>query len=499
MKFPWFKNKRKPRDRRPALPSGKRHFEGAIDSRMNRRTWENAGNQDPDTLLENSLPKLRNRSRYVTRNAPYADGIALTLAQDVVGTGVRIHLGVGGNRATEMEQGFSKWMDHCDFLGQSTLADMMQTAVLGFIDTGEAIFVKTLDSTAVGSKLKILMIEPDRLDTPWDKLNDKNITMGVESDDLGRPVAYWINQNHPGDSDIGMDLSSAKFDRVPADQVIHLFRKKRPGQTRGFPWIASSLDMFANIHKYTNAVVVAAEHGASFAWVIESSGDNLDPDDAVEDLDPIEIPYGTLMTLPAGYTMSQLKAEQPAARFDMAMKLFLGEAARPLNVPLNIAMANSAGYNFASGRLDHQIYRKHLAVIRKMFVNHLLNILFADWAAEQRFLFQAAAMNRDQVDPTWYWDGPAVAVDPVKEATAQKIRLQNKTTSLTAEAHNEGRDPDATLQQIKKEVAALEDIGIVHPAAEASAGQPPDESEPEPDTDEDEGGDDVEVESSDAA
>ena len=59
-----------------------------------------------------------------------------------------------------------------------------------------------------------------------------------------------------------------EFDRIAAEAVIHWFRADRPGQHRGLPEITPALPLFAQLRRYTLAVIGAAETAADFAAVL---------------------------------------------------------------------------------------------------------------------------------------------------------------------------------------------------------------------------------------
>ena len=59
----------------------------------------------------------------------------------------------------------------------------------------------------------------------------------------------------------------------------------------------------------------------------------------------------------------------------------------------------------------------------------------------------------------WFWDGHE-HVDPAKEANAQKIRLDNHTTTLAHEYARQGRDWEAELKQRAKEIALMRELGL---------------------------------------
>ena len=60
---------------------------------------------------------------------------------------------------------------------------------------------------------------------------------------------------------------------------------------------------------------------------------------------------------------------------------------------------------------------------------------------------------------SWMWDG-FEHVDPVKEANAQAIRLQNNTTTLAEECAREGKDFETTIHQIAYENELKKKLGI---------------------------------------
>ena len=80
-------------------------------------------------------------------------------------------------------------------------------------------------------------IDIDRLDT---RLNDtakggNKIRMGVEINEFGRPVAYWLRTHHPGDMDHTSGQAVANHVRVPAEDILHRFVVDRPSSSAACP------------------------------------------------------------------------------------------------------------------------------------------------------------------------------------------------------------------------------------------------------------------------
>ena len=172
-----------------------------------------------------------------------------------------------------------------------------------------------------------------------------------------------------------------------------------------------------------------------------------------------------LLTMPGGWKMAQVEPMQPATTYAEFKKEILNEIARCLNMPFNVAAGNSSGYNYASGRLDHQTYFKSIRVDQAFMADQALDRILAAWLWEYVLAFEfvpgvpvggpSGALPSHQ----WFWDGME-HVDPAKEAKAQEIRLANHTTTLAHEYARQGRDWEDALRQRAKELSLMRELGL---------------------------------------
>jgi capsid protein len=152
-------------------------------------------------------------------------------------------------------------------------------------------------------------------------------------------------------------------------------------------------------------------------------------------------------------------------------------------MPFGIACGNSSGFNYASGRLDHQTYFKTIRVEQSQLGVSVLDRVLRAWFGEailiRNFLplWLRTAAFRD-LTHQWFWDGQE-HVDPAKEADAQATRLQSHTTTLAYEYARQGRDWESELRQRAKEVSLMSELGLLAtPASPKSASIKNDENEP---------------------
>lgn len=399
--------------------------------------------------------KLRNRSRYEIANNCYAAGMIETLANDAIGTGPRVQfLTENLSLNTELEHRFTAWSDSIGF------GEKLRTMRKARAGDGEAFAIMDTNPRIEGEvQLDLRLMEAEQVATPDIWYLESDAVDGIRYDKFGNPVEYHVLNEHPGDNYYG---AWGQYDKVPARFVLHWFKKIRPGQCRGIPDITPALPLFAQLRRYTLAVIAAAETAADFAAVLTSEAS---PDDDVVEGRPfetLEIERRMMTLLPSGVKMEQFKANQPATTYAEFKHEILNEIARCLNMPFNIAAGNSSGYNYSSGRLDHQVYFKSLLVDQSQCERVILDRVLAEWLDELSLatdVLPAGPKRLGGYPHQWFWDGQE-HVDPGKEARAQETRLRNHVTTLAYEYGRRGMDWEVQLRQRAKEIGLMKELGL---------------------------------------
>ena len=459
-------------------------FDSAETTDHNRRHWARADALSADAAASPEVRRtLRNRARYEVANNSYARGIVLTLANDTVGTGPRLQMlsdDPGLNHA--VETAFHAW-------AQATgLAQKLRTMRMSRSQDGEAFAVLAFNPLVEHDvQLDLLLVEAGQVASPWRHIQDEHEVDGLVLDDFGNPIGYRVMKNHPGSA---YRMVFDDFTTVPAPSMIHIFRQDRPGQHRGIPEITPALPLFAQLRRFTLAVLSAAEAAADFAGILYTDAPANGEAESVEPMDLIELERNMLMTMPGGWKMSQIEPMQPATTYAEFKKEILSEIARCLNMPFNIAAGNSSGYNYASGRLDHQTYFKSIRVDQAFTASRILDRALAAWLREYAVLTRNPVLLRALPPHQWFWDG-FEHVDPAKEANAQETRLKNLSTTLAHEYAKQGLDWESELRQRAKEKALIRELGLSEvetvPAADdgdPEKGDDDDGNDTEEDTDE---------------
>lgn len=428
-------------------------FDAAQTTKDNWRHWQMADVASADSEARADVrATLRRRSRYEVLNNCYARGLVQMLANDTIGTGPRLQFLTDDEDLNEhVERDFAAWSEE---IGLAQVLRLMRTARC---QDGETFAViGTNPRLRSGVKMKLDVIEADRIqgDVYTDEFSDNTVD-GITYDRYGNAVSYRMLKYHPGDEWRG------RFDEysvVPADCMLHSFVKYRPGLHRGVPELAAALPLFAQLRRYTLATLSAAEAAADFAAILYTDAPPDGESSDVEPLDSIPLERNMMLTVPAGWKMSQLDAKHPSSNFPEFVKILLSQIARCVCSTYGCVSGDYSGYNYASGRLDNQIYQKSILVDRSLWEVEVLNPLLSAWLREWSLV--NGVPFPDDLYYEWFWDG-FMHVDPTKEANAQTIRLQNLTTTLADEYAKMGQDYMKKLRQRAKELKLLRSLGIV--------------------------------------
>lgn len=448
--------------RPPEFAASNAFYDAATTGGRNRRHWVPAQQLSASAAHSEQMRRLlRDRSRYEVANNTYAAGMLDTLAGDVIGTGPRLQLMLeDSGRADAIEALWQRWADEIG------LPELLFTAHFAESESGEVFLRPYVDMDIDSVPLNIELIEADRVTGGWIRSRDGEHD-GITYDAKGKPASYRVLHGHPGDE--LPDFSSTVYG---AAQIIHLMRRTRPGQQRGIPRLTPALNALAELRRYMAAVLAAAEGSAAhyMAIVTDLPADE-DPSE-VEPMEEIEFEHNMALTLPAGAKLQGFSPTQPTTNHVEFVRAQVVVAARCLNMPANIALGDSSGYNYASGRLDWQTYEHANRRDRKRVETNALDRIL------EAFLIQAlidpdspvtADLSREgrRLPHGYFWSGRG-HVDPLKEANGAATRLEHNMTTLADVVGQQGQDWEAILRQRKRELDRMVELGLPLPASAAA-------------------------------
>ncbi|PQO23084.1 phage portal protein, partial [Rhodobacteraceae bacterium WD3A24] len=337
-----------------------RKYEGAARGR-GTGGWI-ASNTAADTEIASAADLLRARSRDLVRNNAHAAKAVQVLVSNIVGYGIRPRA-VTGNPAfdEQVDNLWRQWSGRCDADGHTDFHGILSLAVREMIEGGEVFAMRRLrrqrDARVRGLDvpLQIEVREADHLDGAKSSLTSGRnaIKQGIEFDERGRRLAYWMFPEHPGDMTPSIRHSLQSV-RVRADNVAHLFERQRV-QSRGVPWAAPVMKALQDFDEWHNAELVRKKIEACVAAIVSGFEDederNLAPTvkdadgNLVEQFEPGMVAYAR--------GAKQIDFNQPTASGGIAEwnRVQLHTIAAGYRVPYELMTGDLSQVNFSSSRV----------------------------------------------------------------------------------------------------------------------------------------------------
>lgn len=447
-------------------------------------------NWSADALARTDLDALRAKSRALSRDNDYMRKFLQLVESNIVGRdGFILQMraksefklkeqDVNANNA--VEQAFKSWARRgvCDVTGLLSFVDLQRLIIKSVARDGEALIRHINDfNNPYGYALQVLDI--DRLDTAFNQDAQKDrpaVRMGVEIDRYGKPTAYYLREFHPGEY-AGKATFSQKRERVPANEISHLYIHDRPEQRRGFPWTATAIIGLTNIGGYQEAAIIAARIGASKMGFFTrgEESDNYFPPLESEEGGTFERPTlthtvepGVFDELPAGYSFQAFDPDYPHSNYDSFMKTSLRGIASGLGVSYHSLASDLEGVNFSSIRSGTLEERDNWQSLQNWLVENFMRDVFERWLSSALLKQAIKGSNGKAFSPSQLerlsqheWQGRRWAwVDPLKDISAQEKAVMLGVKSRRQIASEMGLDFDDTLIQQQQELEQMEKIGL---------------------------------------
>lgn len=462
---------------------------GASRSKKSLLGWNYKGGSPDDDITDN-LDVLRQRSRDLFMGAPLATGALKTYRTNVVGFGLRLKaqidadfLGMTEEEADQWERNaereFALWAQDCDAGRMMDFYEMQALVFLSWLMSGDVFCtLPMIQRPGNPYALKVALIEADRVCNPPGKM-DERIRGGVEVDQYGAPVAYYIAQKHPLDKSAGQN----KWVRVPAfgaktgrRNVLHIMEFERPGQRRGVPILAPVIESLKQLARYSEAELMAAVISGMLTVFITSNtpetpiGEAISPEQQVDAEDPnsYELGNGAIIALAPGEDVKEVNPSRPNTAFDGFVTAMSRQIGAALEIPHELLIKHfTASYSASRAALLEawKAFRMRRAWLASKFCQPIYN----------EFLFEAVARGR--IEAPGFFDDPAIRaaysgaewhgpsqgqIDPLKEVNAAKIRVQEGFSTRAREAAElTGSDFERIVRQRSKEERMMREGGLV--------------------------------------
>lgn len=477
-----------------------------------RRSWAKRYHSDSGSAkedIEENRKLLRERSRDLAMNAPFASAAVNSTRTNCVGSGLvpkpKIDyefLGIGQEEANRLQRlikkEFAVWAEStlCDNNDQNNFYELQQIAFNDWLRNGESFVLVKYDGELpyMPYQLRLKLVEADRvctkgsLDGEYDgydrkEKNGNTVINGVEIDKKGKVAAYHIANTFPG------EYGSVKqeWNRVEKrgkltgnPNILHVFNAERADQYRGVPFLAPVVQTIKQLTRYTESEIMAAVINAMFALFITTetgndmggfAGEGEEPEGAADSSaenedDEIKIGAGTVNFLKEGEGVHTVESAHPSGDYGT----FISSMAMQIGAALEIApevLLKKFSNNFSASKGALNETWKAFRMRRKWFVDDFCQEVYELWFNE--------AVSKGRINAPGYfnnilikkaytnatWNGPSQGhLNPLQEVNAAVARIDNGLSTHEDEcASMNGSDYEENVRILKTENRLLAEAG----------------------------------------
>lgn len=464
--------------------------------------------------IDMNLPTLRNRSSDVVINTPIAASAINTSRTNVIGAGLKLSarikhniLGLSIEEAKKwsrhtMEE-FDMWAmsKHCDLYQKNNFYDLQDIAYQSYLIDGDswaAFKYRVPKSIDNPYSLKIQLFEASRVSNPSFSVinglspltvemknhdNGNRIISGVEINDDGAVVAYWISNRVPYDL---TDLNGLPtwqrveaFGRITGEpNILQISHEERPEQYRGVPYLAPVIEVLKQVSRYSEAELTSAIIKSFFTLFFTegSAGGDLNNmlgetySDIMLDPGDYALGPGTLNLLPPGYDVKSVDAGRTLSTFEPFTNQLIKQIGAAIEQPYEVLMKSFNSSYSASRAALLQAWSMY-KVRRTWFSRDFCQPIYERWLTEAIAIGRIKApgfYDDPLIRKAWCnaeWYGPVMGmIDPVKDANGSYLRrLYGISTGEKEAAEMTGSNYDENIEILAQEKAEAKNKGLILP------------------------------------
>lgn len=504
--------------RSPPRGSGGGWYGGGFD-RPGMEEWiPPLGSADADN--ETGRDVIIPRARSLWMNNPLIHGAVGTYVTSVVGTGPHLRatfkpddVGMTRQECRSLRRMAEKrFRRHAssqfiDYDLVSNLFELTCIVVVGLVVSGDIFALRRRREKNPRSSMQVQLIEGDRVVNPpgvpnggrSPKMAGNTITSGVETNAKGQPEAYWIADFHPADARFheGSVRRVEAFNKSGRRRLLHVFQRRRPGQSRGMSMIAPIIQQAKMRGQYSEAKLLQAATQALFGMIIRT---------------PLGQRIGSPASASTGNEIQPIRRMRPGmvAYARPGEEIDLVNPTTDTGDPTAFERSSVRAEGAAMG-LNYQTFTKEylgsFSAARAAFLDAERSFATLDQTIDDQFLFHIWEwFIEDQVlsgkleMPGFFDDedirdsycecvaqGDALgSIDELKQANASGRRIELDVSSEIVEARKYGHDYETLLEQKAEARELRAEFGFPEPArdgrgrtdlSEAAAGALADQQE----------------------
>lgn len=431
------------------------------------------------------------RSRDAVRNNAWVGAASDKRAANAIGCGIQAKALYGTKAQREaVDKLWGRSLKYMDADGVSHHYAQQELAWREWDEAGEVFgrirSRRPSDGLPVPMQVQLIESEQCPRDYYATASNGNQIRQGIEFNAIGARVAYWMYRTHPGDA-TWMDSRGNELVRVPAEQIIHLYRPMRAGQQRGISRLASVLVLVDCLNKLRDNTLDRTQLQNLFGgWFIpplneaEGAPSPMAETQIGSDADgtPIAgLEPGTMQELPPGWDVKLSTPPSPGADFGEFVRSQLQAFCSRVGIPYEVLAGDLRDVSDRALKLLLNEFRRIIESDQWLymiprFCQGVREAWFDAAVLNGKLQFADYAELRDEITTTlwmphgWPWSHPAQDVEA--ETLAVRAGFKSRSDVILGQ----GNDPEQTDAQQQIDNQRADKLGLKYSSDGRQQGKP---------------------------
>lgn len=432
------------------------------------------------------------RSRDLARNNAWAGAAIDRSVSAAIATGVQVKQ-IWGDAAFKVAVK-KLWKRSCKRMDADGVLEYEGLQALAWREWREAgeVFIRIRsrrpeDGLPVPVQIQLIESEQCPRDHWITAPNGNPIRAGVEFSKIGARVAYWMYREHPGDRNVGMQ-GGGELIRVPAEQVMHLYRPMRAGEIRGTPDMAAVIVRAHKLERLDDNVLEREGIKNLFAgfYTREANSNSDSPlNDTQTGTDDDGTPLaglepGTMQELPEGVKVEFSTPPSPGSDYVEFVRSNLMAFCARIGIPYEVVTGDLRNVSDRALRLIlnefHRLIEMDLWLYFLPKMGRGVREAWFDAAILSGALVVAGYADiRDDVTDALYVPEGWPYSHPVQDVTSDIKAIRAGLTTRTKTVLSNGEDPEEIDAEQAEDNARADGLGLVYDSDSRVDNMPPPE------------------------
>ncbi|MBJ7441524.1 MAG: phage portal protein [Sphingopyxis sp.] len=393
----------------------------------------------------------RQRLRRIFRQNPFARKMKANLLNNLVAYGIT----ATPKGSKKLQRDWREWIATADHDGVQDLYGLQELVTWTMLQDGEVFIVRRLVAGA-GHPLRLQVLKVEQLDGT---VAGHNVRDGIEWGADAKPAFYHFRR--------ALDpMFGSGSERIPAEDVIHLFRREEPGQWRGRSHFESVVEGLDDVDDYLEAEGVRKKLESCFAAFVETSPDaeNVAVGDRDGDVDgrsgqPFESLYpGMISYLDQGQTVT-FGEPKAAGGFDEFMRWGSLRVAAGGEVTYEGMTGDLSNVNYSSFKAGSNEFETGMGRIQWLTIIPQFCVRVVSWWLEAAYA--TGRIGPRDLRAEFKHTPPRVkTIDRGKDAKAALLEMEAGIESRRNLIAERGNDHDELMDEIAADQAANAKRGL---------------------------------------